>query len=1017
MERIFGKDRVETSIEISRRAYKNSKTVILAGYHGQVDSLSGTILAHNKKAPMIYAGRDSLDSRVLKEIHRLGAKKIYILGGETVVSKEIEDSLSAYEVIRLKGNRREETAIKIAGEVKEKSIEEVFLTRGDDGNYSDALAIGPVSGKKSIPIFLTKPNALSKDTKDALEKFGVKKVNIIGGEKAIGKAIEKELKDMNIFFERVYGHDRVETAIKIGEKYSSDSSGFVIANGWEFPDAVVGGYFAAKENASILLSKNKIIDIKNLDYIAKDKKKIYMLGGEKALNKAVYEDLDFIVNKNLVIKEIESNGIEGRIDRVYFKDGKQVRRQNIIGGISTEDKNDKREFKRLFLDGNSVSGTEHIIKAEVDGFESPLYGFYEKNLSTDKWILIQDYSEKDSAIWIPKKEGNYLYRVDIKEKENSEKHISKYIPIGIEASMVVPPAPPAELHSLDITGKNQVKTAHTITAKASGVNGVLYKFYIKDENTGKWTIVQDYSEKNTLVWIPEKAGDYRYAVHIKDKNSAEDKEAQDSKSITIESLKPALAESLEIEGNKIEKTDHLLTAKGTSTNGVLYKFYIKDWTSGKWTVIQDYSEKNTVNWKPDKIGKYSYAVHIKDKNSDEALDASISKEITINPPVYYNVSEYNDSLESALNKQMNIRGTKPQTTSNGRWVNATKDQVKQYIDPDRFLQFKPDEKTDKVGRVTSDTLNLRTGPGVSYEKIGQTTKGKVHQILSEKNGWYMIELDGCEGWVSGAYLSFKEDRYLRSIQVVVNSLNLRKAADVKSDIVSKVLKGQVYIVLEEENGWYKINHGGKIGWVSGDCTKHVNDVPREMYQFMVLSGQCGVTINQMNKELKGKGILEDRGASFIEGARKYNVNELYLMAHSLLETGNGKSALSTGVIVTSVKGKPVTPRKVYNMYGIGAIDSDPFKYGSERAYELGWFTPEIAITEGAHWISESYINNPTYKQDTLYKMRYNPSNPGIHQYATDIAWSYKQIRQIDNIMDYCREMEGVVLRFDIPKYR
>ena len=162
---------------------------------------------------------------------------------------------------------------------------------------------------------------------------------------------------MNIFFERVYGHDRVETAIKIGEKYSSDSSGFVIANGWEFPDAVVGGYLAAKENAPILLTKNKLIDIKNLDYIADNNIQTYILGGQSVIHKGISEDINLILNEGVVIKEedkdfaepfrvikqndsslalgketIKQKGVDGirrAVDRVYYKNGQQTRRQTI----------------------------------------------------------------------------------------------------------------------------------------------------------------------------------------------------------------------------------------------------------------------------------------------------------------------------------------------------------------------------------------------------------------------------------------------------------------------------------------------------------------------------------------------------------------------------------------------------------------------------------------------------------------------------------------------------------------
>ncbi|MDO9574857.1 MAG: hypothetical protein Q7I94_07685, partial [Candidatus Contubernalis sp.] len=106
--------------------------------------------------------------------------------------------------------------------------------------------------------------------------------------------------------------------------------------------------------------------------------------------------------------------------------------------------------------------------------------------------------------------------------------------------------------------------------------------------------------------------------------------------------------------------------------------------------------------------------------------------------------------------------------------------------------------------------------------------------------------------------------------------------------------------------------------------------------------------------------------------------------------------------------------KVYNMFGIGAYDSDPIRLGSEHAYKQRWFTPEEAIIGGAKFVGDSYINHPTYKQDTLYKMRWNPATPGTHQYATDIGWAVNQVARVQSLYD---QLSTYTLQFDIPKYK
>lgn len=58
--------------------------------------------------------------------------------------------------------------------------------------------------------------------------------------------------------------------------------------------------------------------------------------------------------------------------------------------------------------------------------------------------------------------------------------------------------------------------------------------------------------------------------------------------------------------------------------------------------------------------------------------------------------------------------------------------------------------------ITSDTLNVRAGPGVVYDRIGRVAQGEQYDILAESGtGWYLIDLGGQEGWVSGDYVQVR----------------------------------------------------------------------------------------------------------------------------------------------------------------------------------------------------------------------------------------------------------------------
>src|SRR5699024_2869616 len=105
----------------------------------------------------------------------------------------------------------------------------------------DALAIGPVSAKKGIPVLLTKKDEVPQEVAQFLKDKNVKKVTIIGGENGISESGKQKLKTYVANVGRIAGKNREETSIKICEEYFKVSDAVVVANGFKYIDALVGG--------------------------------------------------------------------------------------------------------------------------------------------------------------------------------------------------------------------------------------------------------------------------------------------------------------------------------------------------------------------------------------------------------------------------------------------------------------------------------------------------------------------------------------------------------------------------------------------------------------------------------------------------------------------------------------------------------------------------------------------------------------------------------------------------------
>ncbi|WNF33613.1 N-acetylglucosaminidase [Aeribacillus composti] len=353
-----------------------------------------------------------------------------------------------------------------------------------------------------------------------------------------------------------------------------------------------------------------------------------------------------------------------------------------------------------------------------------------------------------------------------------------------------------------------------------------------------------------------------------------------------------------------------------------------------------------------------------------------------------------------------------------------------------------------------------------YEDLSQYETNLFRVHLTEKvgnNTWYRGTLDGKTVWIHSSFLyTTLYKNYNITLDEMVNiQMKANPVTDkygityklwIREDAFEKIYtkNGQKYGLVKDAN--WKIRRGpstsypeyeqvrnvelpiygsaksedndGKIwyhvkntrwGLASKADVKYyldpnnfTNDL-RGLLQFLKLSASANLNAAEINnKILYNKGILKGKASSFIEAGQKYGINEIYLISHALLETGNGTSALANGI---KYNGKTV-----YNMYGIGAYDNCAVECGVKRAYDEGWFTPEKAIVGGAKFIAEKYVYDG---RDTLYKMRWDPDFADVNkrygkQYATDIGWAYKQTASMYNMY---KLLDSYTLVLEIPEYK
>ena len=284
VERVAGKNRVHTAINTSNRFFKKSKYVIIADSGNYPDALTATVLAHVLDAPILLNNTRYLEDDVAREIVRLGASEVIIVGGHKSISENVKSQLARYDqnsVQRIWGRDRYVTSSELAYEIQRLTgkVNKAIIASGE--NFPDALATAPLGSKEIAPILLVTRNQMDKKVSKALKDLNIKRVYVAGGQNSVSKKLEAQLPQV---IRRFSGQDRYETAILVASYTYPESKEVFVASGETFPDALVIGPVCARRKAPILLSKSTPVKSTD-DYIEKSNiEYLYIIGGTNTIH-------------------------------------------------------------------------------------------------------------------------------------------------------------------------------------------------------------------------------------------------------------------------------------------------------------------------------------------------------------------------------------------------------------------------------------------------------------------------------------------------------------------------------------------------------------------------------------------------------------------------------------------------------------------------------------------------------------------------------------------------------------
>lgn len=185
----------------------------------------------------------------------------------------------------------------------------------------------------------------------------------------------------------------------------------------------------------------------------------------------------------------------------------------------------------------------------------------------------------------------------------------------------------------------------------------------------------------------------------------------------------------------------------------------------------------------------------------------------------------------------------PILEQSGDWYRVSMENGKEGWIADWLVETEAAEITASgIATVNGTIVNVRSGPGISYEQIDRVHKDQEVTLLAKKEDWYKISLaDGKSGWIAGWLLDVSEEESTeagnsdgsksqmpkKEVTITASNVNIRSGPATTYTRITQVNQGTAFTWLGEENAWLQVKlSDGKPGWVAGWLAE-VKEIPGE----------------------------------------------------------------------------------------------------------------------------------------------------------------------------------------------
>lgn len=253
---------------------------------------------------------------------------------------------SMIPVNRYSGNTRYETAVNICNANFTRTNTAIVVYGKAP---SDALASTALAKVHNAPILYTENNSLNPLVRNELQRLGVDKVYVVGGESSISSGVVSQIYDAGVSnVQRISGARRSDTALALANEMRKMNTGrsAVVVDGYSENDCMAVATSSGEYSNPMVYANNGTLDDNSKSFIRNNYRSVFIMSGEKKINQDV---INYFRNAGL---------------NVYIKN--ESNSYNLSLSIARDSKF-YGTVKKIYVAANAADGIPGSVLAARDG--------------------------------------------------------------------------------------------------------------------------------------------------------------------------------------------------------------------------------------------------------------------------------------------------------------------------------------------------------------------------------------------------------------------------------------------------------------------------------------------------------------------------------------------------------------------------------------------------------------------------------------------------------------------------